>query len=152
MLLSLFSCENSDNVNNTKYQDYLNKNLITERIEFSPLERVQLINSVTILQLQIEFHTIKTYSSASTRIATTQFIQENELIVRLDSIYLPSRFVNMEGPASGFIDLPENITKLTFINGHFIDKYNIDITDEKVSVSVLTHSFSTVKNKTIFRD
>lgn len=76
-------------------------------------------------------------------------LDNKELIIRFDQIVEPDLCFTAIGPAISYIDIPENTDRLTFINGNIIDKYSIEINQEKVSITLIENSFtSSTYNKT----
>lgn len=55
------------------------------------------------------------------------------------------------GTSYSYIDFPENIKKIILINGDIIDKYSVDITQEKVSITLIENNFTNSLYRHTFR-
>ena len=146
LFIFLIACE-KDKVSRSDYNEYLTTNSIFSEIDFFPVELYENYNETDTPSLKIHFITSEIYPCINFQIATTQFTKDNELIVRFDSVRKYTICLTAIGPATTYIDLPENINRLVLINGQTIDKYQIDITDEKIDISQISKNFTNLKSK-----
>ncbi|UMB61251.1 hypothetical protein MHL31_03380 [Lutibacter sp. A80] len=147
--LIVFSCNSNDEIsNNSEYSEFINGNSIESDITFMP-EEIYLTNEAQEPQLKLRLITEEIYPCINYGIATTAFINTNELIIRFDGLIIPELCLTAIGPATSYIDLTENITKITFINGDIIDSYSIVINEEKVIIEPFDINFTnSLYNKT----
>lgn len=149
-----YECNGIDR--NDRYIEYQSNFSIPSEINFYPVESYEIGNPPPsyegeIPSLKFQFITSQTYNCFNYEIATTQFIMNNELIVRFDSILEYDGCSRAIGPANAFVDLQENINRLVLINGIAIDTYQIDLTDEMVKVNPIVKSFTSVEHSKTFR-
>jgi hypothetical protein len=71
--------------------------------------------------------------------------------MRFNSISKTSICFTAIGPASAYLDLPDNTERLVLLNGNSVDFYEINITKEKVEINPVTSNFSELKYQVIFR-
>ena len=84
-------------------------------------------------------------------LSTTEFINGNELIIRFEQIIESKSCFTATGSAISYIELPKNTNKLTFLNGSVIDKYSIDINQQKISITLIKNNFTTSLHDKTFR-
>lgn len=133
------------------YSEYINTNSISSDIEFMPEELYENSTETQSPTLQLRFATTEIFTCVNYSIVTTKFVRENELIIRFDELLEPSVCLNAFGPAISYINLPENINKLTLINGEIIDTYSIEINNQQVIISVIENNFTNSLYNRTFR-
>ncbi|MDC9722656.1 MAG: hypothetical protein PSN34_07765 [Urechidicola sp.] len=145
----IFSCNtNDEGTNETEYSEFITGNLIETEINFMA-EEIYTINETQEPILKLKLISSEIFPCVNYTLSTTEFIKGNELIIRFDEIIEPEICLTALGPAISYIDLPINTNKLTFINGNTIDKYSIDINEQKISVTLIENNFTTsLYNKT----
>lgn len=144
-------CNSDDEINVNDYSEYITGNSIATDINFMTEETYSDFETPQTPSLKLKLITEEQFLCANYILTTTEFLIGNELIIRLDAISLPGICFNGIGPAVSYIDLPENINKLTFINGHVIDKYSVEINDEKVNVALIESNFTNSLHNKTFR-
>ncbi len=144
-----FGCNTDDQItNNTEYSEFITGNLIDTDINFMPEETYKTGESQEPL-LQLKLITSENFPCINYGLSTTEFKNGNELIIRFDKIIEPTLCYTAIGPAISYIDLPKNTNTITFINGNIIDKYSIEIDQEKVAITRIENNFtSSLYNKT----
>lgn len=145
------ACEELNNSNNIDYTNYIGESSIITDIDFYPRELYENSNVIDTPVLKLYFITATGFACINYSISISSFFEDNELILRFDSITQSDVCLTAAGPASAYMDLPENIESLILINGNSIDRYQLEITDEKVIINSLDTSFSNLKYSTIFR-
>jgi len=151
LFIITFSCNNDDDniSNNSNYSEYITENSIATDINFMPEEIYSNPNTPQAPSLKLKLITAESFPCINYGLITTEFKNGNELIIRFDEILVPTVCFTAIGPAVSYINLPENTDKITFINGNIIDKYSIEINQEKVSISLIENNFtSSLHNKT----
>lgn len=149
--LIIFSCNSNNEIsNNSEYSEFINGNSIESNITFMP-EEIYLTNEAQEPQLKLKLITEEIYPCINYGIATTAFTNTNELIIRFDELIIPELCLTAIGPATSYVDLPENITKITFINGDVIDSYSIEINEEKVIIEPFETNFTKLLYTKTFR-
>lgn len=153
LLLSIinFSCNTNDNdtYNNSDYSEYITENSIDTDINFMPEDVYSNPNISQVPSLKLKLITTENFPCINYGLVVTEFINGSELIIRFDEILEPNICLTAIGPAISYIDLPENTNKITFINGNIIDKYSIEINQEKVSITLIENNItSSIHNKT----
>lgn len=151
LLILVFSCEKDNDIVDGNYSDYINGNTVSTEIDFYPVELYEKYNEPDTASLKIRFTTTEIFPCVNYHLATTEFETDKELIIRFDSIQKPTICFTAIGPANSYVVLPSNITKLVLINGNSIDRYNLDITVEKVRIIPIESDFSNLKESVIFR-
>ena len=150
-LIIVFSCDrNNEILNNSEYSKFISGNVIESDINFMP-EEIYSINEVQEPQLKLKLITEEIYPCINYGIATTEFTNANELIIRFDGLAEPEVCLTAIGPATSYVDLPENINKITFINGSITDRYSIEITQEKVIIEPFETNFTKLMYTKTFR-
>lgn len=152
IVLSIFtfiSCEQDNPIHNNEYDQYIKGNSIDNEINFYPFELHDSPNSIPNLKLKI--FTSEIFPCYNYGISTSEFLKNDELIIRLDNIQDPGVCLTALGPARTLINLPESITKLTFINGQKIDRYQVYITREKITITPINYEFSNSEYEYTFR-
>ena len=124
---------------------------IASDIEFMAIEVYSNSSAIESPTLKLRLKTIEEFPCVNFNLATTEFINDNELIIRFENILEPSICLTAIGPAISEIDLPENINKLTFINGNVIDSYNIIINNQEVDISIIQSNFTNSLYEKTFR-
>lgn len=79
------------------------------------------------LLLTLKLTTTEIYHCFNYDLITTESTEGQELTIRFDEVVEPTICLRSSGPAITNIDLPENITKLTLVNGDLVDTYTIAI-------------------------
>lgn len=155
LLFGLFvfitSCEKLDNSDNGDYAEYLSDNSISTDINFYPREIYENSNVVDTPSLKLYFKTATSYPCINYGISICSIFENNELILRFDSIIQSNICLTAIGPATAYIDLPSSAERLVLLNGNSVDKYELDITEEKVIIHPLDNAFSYLKYSTILR-
>ncbi|WP_196890132.1 hypothetical protein [Aureivirga sp. CE67] len=152
-----FFCCNSDDENNENieivedYSEYTTENSLDHEIDFMPIEVYNNSNSPQNPSLKLQLNTVELLPCANYEIITTQFTKANELIIRLEDVPDPIPCALNYGHAYAYIDLPENISEVTLINGNTIDKYIIEINNEKVNISLIENNFTNLLYEKTFR-
>lgn len=149
VLLIIFSCEKYNNITDIGYSIYISNDSITTGINFYPIEIYENYNSIDTPDLKLHFVTTNSYFGGS--LFCTKFVEKNELIVRFDSIQ--SSIISIPEPwsADAYVDLPEYVNKITLINGHVFDKYEVIISKEKVEIDSIVKNYTDVTYNKIFR-
>ena len=153
ILVSIFSFGCSSNVDNLEdeYAQYINNHSIASEIQFMPEEVHTDYYVVQKPTLKLKLITKEFFPCINYSIVTSEFINDTELIVRLEEILNSGICATAIGPATKYIDLPQNINKLTFINGKTIDKYSVTIDSQKVKITLIESSFTTSLYENTFR-
>lgn len=151
ILVILVGCEINPDFTTEDYTAYFSDENISTQIEFYPVELYENYNEQGRPILKIKFSTSEIYPCSNYQVAYSQFVNGNELIVRFDKIHKPEICLTALGPATAYIDLPENTKTLILINGNTIDRYSMEITKKKISVSVLVNNFTSILHKSTFR-
>lgn len=143
------ACSSDDNNNSSDYTEYITKKSNVSAINFMPEEVYAGIEVLQSPVLKLKLITDEEFPCINFGISTTVFAKGNELIVRFDKIVQSGGCFTAIGPAISYIDLPENTDKITFINGDKIDQYSIDITTQKIAITLIEKHFTTsLYNKT----
>jgi hypothetical protein len=143
----IFGCSSNQenalpNTTNEDYSQYIINSSIPTNIKFLPEE---IYNNYSIVQpptLKLKLITTTEYPCINYGLTTSQFTNGNTLIVRFEGVFYPGICLTAIGPATKHIDLPTSITKLVFLNGSTIDKYDISTTNEKVQINLIQSSFT----------
>ncbi len=140
---TLFGCisDNEDTLNNNVYSKYITKNSIKTGIDFMPVETYQSYKKQEPL-LILKLVTSKIFPCVNYGLSISKFINNNELIIRFNKIVEPKICLTAIGPATSYVDLPHNINKIIFINGNVIDKYAIEINEQKISITPIKNNFT----------
>ena len=153
-LLSIitFSCNSDDNdlTDNDEYTRYLTGNLISSDINFMT-EEIYNNRTTQTPSLKLKLITSEIFPCVNYGISTTEFTNGNELIIRFNQILEPEVCLTAIGPAVSYIDLPINTDKITFINGNIIDRYSIEINQEKISITFIENNFTSSLYNITFR-
>ncbi|WP_296311296.1 hypothetical protein [Winogradskyella sp. UBA3174] len=120
-------------------------------INFMPVEIYNNSNISENPGLKLKLITRKEFPCDNYSIITTQSIEGNELIIRFEEISVPTTCLTAIGPAISYIDLPEKINEITFINGNTIDKYSISINEEKILINIIDNNFTHLLFNQTFR-
>ncbi len=140
--------DNDDVINDSDYAKYIIENSIDTEINFMA-EEVYTTNEAQEPVLKLKLISSEIFPCVNYILSTTEFTKGNELIIRFDKIIEPEICLTALGPAISYIDLPLNTNKVTFINGNTIDKYSIDINQQKISLTLIENNFTTsLYNKT----
>lgn len=153
LILSIFvlSCNTNDEIsNNSEYSNFIIGDFLDYDINFMPEEKYISNENVSLEPLlKLKLTTSEILPCINYGLSTSEFTNGNELIIRFNGLIAPEVCLTAIGPATSYVDLPENIDKLTFINGTIIDKYSIEINQEKVIISLIESNFtSSLYNKT----
>ncbi|HET8887158.1 MAG TPA: hypothetical protein VFM70_12485 [Salinimicrobium sp.] len=148
---TILSCS-SDNYTadiDNDYSEYITGNLIDTDINFMPEEIFMSSDTPQSPSLKLKLITVEPFPCVNYGLTTTQFENKNELIIRFDEILEPVICFTSPGPGVSYIDLTQNINKVTFINGNVIDQYSIEINQEKIIITPIETNFSnSLYNKT----
>lgn len=152
---TLLSCSSdNDTMSNTQtdYSQYSIEDTVATNIHFMPEETfADLVNAPQIPNLQLKLSTEEQYPCINYGIDTSQFMNGDELIVRFNAIVVPGGCATAIGPAISYIDLPENISRLTLLNGNTIDNYSVEINANNVRITLITSNFTTSLHDNTFR-
>lgn len=151
IFLIMIACEDEKDSSKGDYSEYFIENSIKGGIDFFPLEIYEKYNEADTPHLKLEFLTRDVFPCINYGIAISKFVNGEELILRFDEILQSNICLTATGPATAYVDLPENINSLILINGPAIDRYKIDITIEKVVIYPDNGIFSNLRNKVTFR-
>lgn len=144
---------NSDNdevLNDSDYAEYIIESSINSEINFMA-EEIYTTNEIQEPVLKLKLITSEIFPCFNYGLSTTEFINGNELIVRFEQIIQPELCLTAFGPAISYIELPQNTNQVTFINGSVIDKYSIDINEQKVSITLIKNNFTSSLYDKTFR-
>ena len=153
LLVSIFSygCSlNEDNIEG-EYAQYINSNSIASEIQFMPEETYANYSVAQNPSLRLKLITKEIFPCINYSIGTSEFINGAELIIRFEKIVNPGACATAIGPATKYVDLPQNINKLILINGKSIDKYDITIDSQKVKINLIESHFTTSLYDNTFR-
>lgn len=145
------SCEKSDNSIIENYAQYIGNSSVSTDFNFYSEEIYENSNVANTSVLILNFATTTSFPCINYGISTSSFFENNELIMRFDSIAKSDLCLTAIGPASAYIDLPESTERLVMLNGNSIDLYEINITREKVEINPVASNFTHLKYQTIFR-
>ncbi|HRL70125.1 MAG: hypothetical protein KA463_03720 [Flavobacterium sp.] len=145
----VFGCITDDGLTDkTEYSKFIIGNSIATGINFMP-EEIYSTNEVQKPLLKLKLITSVNFPCINYGLSISEFSNGSELIIRFDAIVKPEVCLTAIGPAISYIDLPESTKKITFINGKVIDKYAIEINQEKISITLIENNFtSSLFNKT----
>jgi hypothetical protein len=146
-----FGCSSNVDRLDNEYTQYINSNSIASQIQFMPEEVYPDNLTVQNPSLKLKLITKEFFPCINFSIVTTEFINGTELIVRFEKIANSVVCLTAIGPAVKYIDLPQNINKLIFINGKTIDKYNIIIDSQKVKINLIESNFTSSLYDSTFR-
>ncbi len=145
----IISCNSDDEINVDDYSEYITENSIATDINFMAEEIYSDLETPQTPSLKLKLITEEQFPCVNYGLSTTEFFNGNELIIRFDGIAEPEGCYTAIGPAISYVDLPENINKLTLINGNVIDRYSVEINEEKVNVTLIENNFTnSLYNKT----
>jgi hypothetical protein len=148
LLISSVGCSNDETVFN-EYSQFIIDDKITTDFEFMPKEVYEEYNKKQTPKLVLEIKTTKIYPCINYTIVASEFIENNELIIRFEKIDKSIICLTAIGPATTYIEIPENITKLVLLNGDLIDEYSVDIDENKIEIASIKSSFTnSLYNKT----
>jgi hypothetical protein len=141
--LTILSCSSDNNelLNDSDNTEYIIENAIDSEINFMP-EEIYITNEIQEPVLKLKLITSEIFPCINCGLSTTKFINGHELIVRFEKIIEPELCLTAFGPATSYVELPQNTNQVTFINGSVIDKYSIDINEQKVSVTLIENNFT----------
>lgn len=148
----IFNCDKSDDtINSSEYSEYITKNAIDTNVDFMPFETYSNSSTPQAPILQLKLMSTEIYPCINFILSTTQFINGNELIIRFDNIDISDICFTAFGPAVSYIDLPENTDHITLLNGSKIDKYAVEINQEKVNMTLIERNFTNSLYEKTFR-
>lgn len=143
LLVVTFNCnKNDDDANTSEYAEYITKNKINTDVNFMPIEVYDASSNPQSPSLKLKLISTEIYPCATFSFITTEFKKGSELIIRFDTIYTGDLCLTAFGPAISYVDLAENIDRITFLNGSVIDTYTIEINEEKVTLSTIENNFT----------
>ena len=147
----VFGCNTDDELTNkTEYSKFITGNSIDTEINFMP-EEIYSINEAQEPLLKLKLITSVNFPCINYGLSITEFSNGNEIIIRFDEIVKPRVCLTAIGPAISYIDLPESTDKITFINGNVIDKYSVEINQEKISITLIENNFTSSMYDKTFR-
>jgi len=146
-----FGCSSNEDNSVDDYSQFINSNSIASEIQFMPEEVFTDYSAVQNPSLKLKLITKEIFPCINYSIVITEFINGTELIVRFEKISTSVVCLTAIGPAVKYIDLPQNINKLTFINGKTIDKYNVTIDSQKVKINLIESNFTSSLYDNTFR-
>ncbi len=144
------SSDNDNTLNSTDYFDYIIENVIETDINFMP-EEIYSTDNIQEPLLKLKLITSEIFTCVNFELSTTEFINGSELIVRFEKLIEPDLCLTLFGPAISYIEVPQNINKVTFINGNTIDKYAIEINEQKISITLIETNFTSSLYDETFR-
>ena len=145
------SCNSDDELSsNSEFSEFISENKIDTDINFMPVE-IYNTNELQEPILKLKLVTSKIYPCINFSLSTTEFIKNNELIIRFEGIIESEICLTAIGPAMSYVDLPKTINKITFINGNSIDTYSIEINQNKISISPIENRFTNSLYSETFR-
>lgn len=148
---AILSCSSDNDIyNHGDYSEYITEKSTDIDINFMP-EEIYNTNETQEPLLKLKLITSESFPCINYGLSTTEFIKDDELIVRFDEIIAPELCFTAIGPAISYIDLPKKTYKLTFINGNKIDKYSIEINQEKISITLIENNFTSCLYDKTFR-
>jgi hypothetical protein len=147
----IFGCSSNEDNLEVDYDQYISANSIASEIQFMPEEIHSDYYVVQRPAPKLKLITKEIFPCINYSIGTSEFINGTELIIRFEKIVNPGVCLTLFGPATKYIDLPQNINKLTFINGKSIDKYDITIDSQKVKINLIESHFTTSLYDNTFR-
>lgn len=149
---TIFGCssDNENVLNNSDYSEYIIENSIETDINFMP-EEIYSTNETQEPLLKLKLITSEIFPCINYGISTTEFMNGSELIVRFEEIIEPELCLTAIGPATSYIELPQNTNKVTFLNGNIIDKYSIEINQQKISITLIENNFTSSLYDKTFR-
>jgi len=151
IFLLIYSCEKDKPITENDYSDYITSDSITCEISFYPLENYESYNSIDTPDLKLYFQSNMYYMGGIHYLAYSRFEENNELIIRFDSIQNYALGFLEPTTANAYIVLPEYINRLTLINGHTIDQYEILISKDKVEIYSIVKNYTNVFYDKLFR-
>jgi len=140
-LLIIFSCE-KDNPTDISY------NPLESEIYFYPIELYENYDIVDAPDLKLVLMT-ESYIGGGI-LHCTKSVVNHELRVRLNGVENSPWFIE-PAPAIAYLDLPENVNKITLINGDQVDKYDVFISEEKVEIDSIVKNYTVLIYDKIFR-
>jgi hypothetical protein len=141
ILLITISCTKENDQIKGDYSNYIKGDSIPYKVEFFPVE-IYAKSTADTADLKFFIKTQNSFACINFGIAIEKFIVNNTLIIRLDRIIQSNVCLTAIGPATTYVDLPENIDSLIMINGHSIDGYLVNVTKESITIKSINSSFS----------
>lgn len=141
VLVSVVSCSGNDDFDVS----------VTSDIDFMVVEVYDNSQTSQISSLKLNLSTTEIFPCINYRLITTEVINYNELIIEFDKILKSTICLTAVGPAVSSVNLPENINEITFINRGIIDKYSVEINQEKVSITPIEKNFTNSLHDETFR-
>ncbi|BDD11402.1 hypothetical protein FUAX_38340 (plasmid) [Fulvitalea axinellae] len=138
--LLLFSCDTEDDLGS-----------IDTAMKFSPVEHYEINREAGAPKLYLLFESEKVFPNTGYSLKSEIDIEGNELMIRFKGISKSDFSHAMPSAVEMRIELSENISKLTLLNGNKTDRYKIEVTDKKVVVSPEKTSFSSITHASTFR-
>ena len=116
LLVSIFSfgCSSNEGDLEVEYAQYSSTNSIASEIQFMPEEIYTDYSVVQNPSLRLKIITKEIFPCINYSIGTSEFINGTELIIRFEKIVNTGACATAIGPATKYIDLPQNINKLIF--------------------------------------
>lgn len=150
--LITISCTKENDLIKGDYSKFIKGDSIAYKVEFFPVE-IYAKSSVDTPDMKLFIKTQNSFGCINFGIAIDNFTTNNTQIIRFDRIIQSNICFTAIGPATTYADLPENIDSLILINGHSIDGYSVNITEEFISIKPINSSFSllTQNRAKIFR-
>ncbi|MDC8004092.1 hypothetical protein POV27_08505 [Aureisphaera galaxeae] len=152
--VTILSCTSDDGANDSEdnYASFLSDTSIETDIDFMPEETYEVFDGTPqVPSLKLKLVTTEIYPCVNYTLATTTFVRDTELIVRFDEVIEPVFCLTAIGPAGVYLDLPEDIERITLINGESIDKYTIETNMDKVEIRLIERNFTNLLFENTFR-
>jgi len=124
---------------------------IASDINFMPEEIYENFNDPNPPILKLKFVTAEIFPCINFSIDITKSIEGNQLSLRFNKIEKSPLCFTALGPAITYIELPENIETLVFINRGKIDRYSVETTNEQVVISTIEKNFTNLLHDKTFR-
>jgi hypothetical protein len=115
---------------------------LTTSINIRANEIYNPLSAVGLPKLVLSLQTVEKYGCSNYSIAVSSCMNGDQMVVRLDSINRFPLCLTSIGPANAGIALPENIKDLVLLNGNSADHYNVAVTNDKVTMTVVSQAFS----------
>lgn len=149
--LIVCACEKDNPKTDVDYSIYMSNTSITTSVDFYPLENFKSYNYIGKPDLKLHFVSPFGMMGKSCHLACTIFVENNELIVRFDSIQIYNTYSLYWTYADTYIDLPESVNRISLINGNVVDRYEILISKEKVEIYSIVKNYTDLINDKLFR-
>lgn len=150
-LIFVCACERDNTKTDVDYSIYMSNTSITTNVDFYPLEDFKSYDYIGKSDLKLHFVSPFGMMGKSCHLACTIFVENNELIVRFDSIHITNSYSLHQTSADIYVDLPESVNRIALINGTVVDRYEVLISKEKVEIYSIAKKYTDLINGKIFR-